>query len=263
MDIEAILAELGDTGSLTIVAGHARPGKQRRATRPGQIAPSARSGYRAGLNRHLGNADDRTDSAERERPVEDSDYVKKMQRLAENWNSRRPGNTEKYTISFPRALKVRESRKLALLGIVQKEIDSAIAAARSAHPCCTLLDDGGDASCLELIRNASIVYHEIGWRGVLTAPIYKCTKCCETIFVSPLDVGCAGTAPTEACETWVSQDMARIFQDMHLNNGLSANGEWLLRLNGSLPLLDSLLTAAPLSCSMGPRFEQFREEHGP
>jgi len=234
MDWAAILAEFSNSGTMTIVEGQARPEKQTRASRPGQVGPSARSRYMAGLKRQFAN--DGNEPERRQRPAGDSEYSERMHGLAENWNEKRPENVEKYKISFPRALEVREQRKSALLRIVQEEINSTIAVARCGHPCCALLDDGGDAPCLELIRTASIVYYEFGWRGVVTVPLYQCTKCNKMVTVSPLDVGCAGAAPTEGCETWFSQDLARFFQDVHLNNGLSANGELFIKCILPLPL---------------------------
>jgi hypothetical protein len=90
-----------------------------------------------------------------------------------------------------------------------------------------------------------VVIYDLGHVDVLRVKEYACSLCLVRVTPHPYVVGCAPTAPSNFCASWVYEEVVRLFLDQHLLNGMSADGEgaprpWALLFSD----LDSLLAPA-------------------
>lgn len=148
-----------------------------------------------------------------------------MQRQAEEFDRRRPDNLREFTKAAPWAENLSKKKGAALALCMQEAVNEVAEDAVQRHPCCAppfLV--AGDPPVTETSRRA-VQYIDHGFRTTLSVPSYHCRTCDKKIEVHPYMVDCAPTTPTEHCLTWLSQAFLLTFQDVHLNNGLSANGE--------------------------------------
>lgn len=201
-----------------------RQKKQRRQKRPRQLAPGNRT---AGRDNEDGATVSRRGSGDNSEPAQGEsqvgrDYARRVSDYAMEFNKRRGENRRQFIKNFPHMRAFRKAMSDAHAQAMQDAVDSALDMEKRNHRCSMT---GVESLCLKKIRN--VVCYGLGFRCVLTVEIYGCSRCTQSVTVHPLQVCCTPTSPTDNCETWLSLDFCLVFRDLHLHNGLSADGKVL------------------------------------
>ena len=140
-------------------------------------------------------------------------HAQKMEAKAAAFQRARPHSQDEYVRSFPSILELHKDIVEAVRGLVQKRIDDAEAAVRSAYA----------GVALGVRKRRSVVCFHDGFRFVLNVP-HLGSPTSEVFTVHPCSLGYAPIAPSDNCETWIHMDTIMRFKSMHLN-GLSATSE--------------------------------------
>lgn len=192
--------------------------RQFRTKRPGQIPPQGRiTSNRDNCDQYGSHVREETFNCPSRA---DRDYASRVARTAAEFDRRRVQNKSQFVKSFPDMHNFRKLRTASFVSEMQCAANEALEHAKDEHACASL---SSDALALEKVRN--VVCFGVGFRCVLTIENFRCKHCMQSVTVHPLEISCVPTSPTENCETFLTLELCLIFRDLHLQNGLSADGE--------------------------------------
>ena len=195
--------------------------KQTRRRQPHRKAPSARSGKR----KERGDAEESRGARENRAAMGDekSEHSEKMERQAAAFDANRPGNVEEFVIWAPNKIEFRKLVTQTMQGLYQQQVNVVMTMMRQGHSCC--LGGAHPDTTFENKKVRSVVVFTAGHNFVLQVPTLQCKMCKKQLTVHPYPVNCGPTSPTDACETWITDECLHLFRDLHTQNGLSAGGK--------------------------------------
>ena len=145
-----------------------------------------------------------------------SEHAETMRRQAQAFDERRPANVEVFQESTQRRIDMHAKLNATIQNYYQEIIDERLQVVAEQHLCC-----GG----LAVERHRLITIIGMEQQACVEVTNYTCS-CCDDIFtVHPYDVDCAPTTPTVYCTTWLTFALVKLHRELHLLNGLSADGK--------------------------------------
>jgi hypothetical protein len=106
----------------------------------------------------------------------------------------------------------------------QQAVCEVISKVLLGHSCCMNAEDPSSMCTVVKVRCIAVI--SAARNFVLHVPTHQCKACKKILTVPPCAVNCGPTTPTDACETWITDEALHLFRDVHLNNGLSAGGKF-------------------------------------
>lgn len=175
-------------------------------------------------NRKRGNEPSNSQGTRRRRvDGEETEHAVKIRKQAQEWESRRDSNGIRYQESASYRYELREELQGRVSEFYREAMVRASEREQLNHPCHHTGTD--NVAQFSTVKKRIIVVHSFGHRFLLEVPTFRCSSCNGCFTVHPFDVDCAATSPTDECETWIPLQNIHLFEDLHMSNGLSADGK--------------------------------------